>query len=401
VASAAVAKRVGDEIVRLSHAGLDPLALRTEIAARIERIIPSDTYWFPTIDPATLLVTGAVLKNIPEWAAPHFLENEFLEDDFNKFTHLVASATHVNSLFEATEGDLERSRRFRGLLGDLGLGGDLRAALVEGSACWGYLCLHRDRGSPGYTQADIAFLQPLVQHLAAGLRTSLLQSAPDAGDAANEPGLIVLAADLSIIAINDAAERWLDELGTGAGQWAMGLPDPVCATVARLWALERTDDPGSLPPPIARARTQGGRWLTLHASRLTGPDADGRVGVIIEPSQLLEVAPLIVQAYGLSARESQVTMLVLHGLSTSQISRRLRITENTVQDHLKAIFDKVGVRSRRDLAAQLAVRHYAPRGAVRQYPPRSVRADDLGFGNWFFDASTPADFVELSPDDPL
>ena len=95
MAKGVVVKRARDELVRLSHAGLDPLTFRAEVVARIDKVVPCDTYWFPSVDPATLLVTGAVLKNIPEWAAPYFFENEFLRDDFNKFTDLVTGSEKV------------------------------------------------------------------------------------------------------------------------------------------------------------------------------------------------------------------------------------------------------------------------------------------------------------------
>jgi len=375
---------------------LDSLAFRTEAIARLADVIPHDTYWFPTVDPATLLVTGAVLKNIPEWAAPHFFENEFLRDDFNKFTELVTGTTHVGSLFEATNGDLRRSERYRGLLSDLALGDDLRVALVDGSACWGYLCFHRERSSPGFTPADTAFLRPLVRHMAVGLRASLLHR-PRVGVAAlDEPALITLAEDLTIVAVNEAARRWLDELGYSS-DGHHGLPDAVCAVTARLKALER-DHAESLPPPVARARTRDGTWLTLYASRLFEAGRRAGMAVVIEPSKALDIAPLIVQAYGLSLRERQIAILVLHGLSTKQISRRLRISENTVQDHAKAIFDKVSVRSRRDLAAQLAVRHYAPRGPFRHYKPSRSPATDVVPGDWFFDETTVTDRRVLSGD---
>jgi DNA-binding CsgD family transcriptional regulator len=55
-----------------------------------------------------------------------------------------------------------------------------------------------------------------------------------------------------------------------------------------------------------------------------------------------------------------VTRLVMQGRSTNEIAACLHVTPYTVQDHIKAIFVKVGVQSRRELVAQLFLRYYAP-----------------------------------------
>jgi DNA-binding CsgD family transcriptional regulator len=62
---------------------------------------------------------------------------------------------------------------------------------------------------------------------------------------------------------------------------------------------------------------------------------------------------LLFAAYGLTAREREVAAEVIAGHSTSDIAGRLFISSNTVQDHLKSVFGKVGVRSRGELVARL------------------------------------------------
>lgn len=81
--------------------------------------------------------------------------------------------------------------------------------------------------------------------------------------------------------------------------------------------------------------------------------------------------------YGLTAREREVTRLTMVGLSTREMASRLQLSPYTVQDHLKSIFDKVEVRSRRELVAQLFLQQCAPRLAAGASP----RAD-----GWFADA---------------
>ena len=134
--------------------------------------------------------------------------------------------------------------------------------------------------------------------------------------------------------------------------------------VARLQALERDNDALARQMPRVRLRTRSGQWLVLHASRMSGPASPGSIAVILEVAQAVEIAPLIIQAYDLSKREGEITLCAVRGLSTAEIASELHISANTVQDHLKAIFDRVGVRSRRELIARIFTQQYQPRIAA-------------------------------------
>ncbi|MBX6765282.1 MAG: helix-turn-helix transcriptional regulator [Rubrobacteraceae bacterium] len=58
-------------------------------------------------------------------------------------------------------------------------------------------------------------------------------------------------------------------------------------------------------------------------------------------------------AYGLTPREAEVATLAAQGASTREISASLYISGYTVQNHLRNAFEKVGVKSRRELTRRL------------------------------------------------
>ena len=97
---------------------------------------------------------------------------------------------------------------------------------------------------------------------------------------------------------------------------------------------------------------------------LSDSSTQGQTEVTLEVTQPVEIAPLIVQAYDLSRRESEIVQSVLRGLSTTEMAHAFHISSNTVQDHLKAIFEKVGVSSRRELVGRLFAQHYQPHNAA-------------------------------------
>src|SRR5215204_3444572 len=361
------AERVRGEVIRLSHAGLDSRTLGIEAVKQLQKAIPTDVSFFATADPATLLFTSAVRDDVLARATAQFLERELMKDDPIQFTRLATGSSPVDSLDMATKGELARSPRYQELLEPLELGDELRAALMIGPKCWGFMCLHRARSSPNFTPTEAALLARLAPHLAEGLRNALLVGGSQGTSPSSDgPGLLLLADDLSLVAITPAAEAWLAEVAETDWRRSLELPDAVYAVGARLLALERG---GHRPPdlmPRIRLRTASGRWLVLHASRLRAAESEGQIAVIFEEARPAEIAPLIVDAYGLTKREGEITRLVLRGLSTAEVSAELHITPNTVRDHFKAIFDKVGVRSRRELVSQVFTQHYQPRMTTGQ-----------------------------------
>lgn len=339
-----------EAIERLVSGDLSTQQVVEETVHRIARAIDPDTFFAGATDPDTGLFLGAGLVfNLPHAICTPFWEHELLVPDFNKFADLTA-ADPVGDLRQATGGKLSRSPRSRMLNAIADVEDELRAALYAGGRSWGYLQLNRHTGGTPFTEADRAFLRATAPLAGAALRRALLDE-PAHTDPARGPGVVLLDRAGTVISATAEADAWLTELSEVG--WTHSHTIDVLPEVL-LMSLGRPGQPDPRPKR-ARLRTPSGTWLIAHAAPLVATDQEV---IVIEPAKASEIAPIVVDAYGLTGREVEVTRLVARGLSTDEIASTLFLSRHTVRDHVKAIFEKVGVSSRGELTSKLFAEHY-------------------------------------------
>jgi DNA-binding CsgD family transcriptional regulator len=336
-------ERLERDIAALAGRGHDAYTLRVEAMARIERAVATDGWCFATADPETLVTTTHATCGVQRELGPALFRIEYGEPDVGKHRALARGPSSVSVMSQDTAGAIERSPRYREVLQPMGVGDELRAAVKARGATWGFVHLFRGEDRRAFGADDAELVERAARALGAILRDAVLaQPAIDTVAASDAPSFLLLGADGRPRDVTPNAQTWLEALRDPElphGQ----VPDLLVAlTVGAQHAPEGQ---------VTRARVRGtdGRWYVLHASRTANEDVAVLAG-LAPPNDLV---PLLLSGLGLTPAERRVTELVLQGRSTKQIAADLVLSPYTVQDRLKAIFDKAGVRSRRDLVAQL------------------------------------------------
>ncbi len=341
---------VADSLARWCAAQTDPVALGEGLFDRLAKAIPYDGAFLASVDPASLLYTRAARRGMPAEASMPFVEAELGADDVNQLRALVRSPSAVGWLDRATRGERGESSRYRDAMRPFGLGDEIRAALLSGGTCWGLLCLHRADGPAGFDAGEVRLLELLAPHVAGALRRSLLVEQVTRPVDEDGPGLILLNPDGRSHTSTAAGRFWLDQLSEldrpGERPGDDRLPTVIAAVVQRM------HHDGAASTARARTLSPSGRWVTVHAAALD--DEQGSVAIIVEPTSQVELAPLLLAAYGLTRREGDVARRLLVGESRKAIAAGLHLSSFTVDDHVKSIFDKTAVSS----AGQLRMRMF-------------------------------------------
>src|SRR5215472_6368754 len=346
--SSAAYARAGEAILRICRGEADARTLRLEVLDAVRRAVGFDAYTWLLTDPETS-VGSSPLADVPCLPQlPQLIRLKYLTT-VNRWTGLPAAA----SLCGVTGGALSQSLMWRELLCRHAVTDIASSVYRDRFGCWGFLDLWRT-GTPPFSAADIEFLDQIAGPVTTALRHGLAKTfIPATGDQMpGGPVVLLLSPGLVVRAQTPQTQRYLRVLVPPEPEDQAPVPAGAYNVAAQLIAVEAGVDDS---PPTARVHLADGRWLTLRAARMedAGQAPEERdVAVSIEPSTADDRVSVFARACGLSPRETELLHHLAGGAGTRDIARLMFVSENTVQDHLKSIFDKSAARSRRALLAR-------------------------------------------------
>jgi len=337
--------RCRESLHSLADATLDADALRHEAVALLQRTIGFDRWCWPLADPEALIPLSGLAQHDYGPSVPRVLELEFSGVDVAAMDDVARRRSPVGALSRETGGDLARSLRWDEVLRLLGIGDEAVLACRDRLGCWGWLKAYRDRSDRAFSPDELVLLADVAAALGRGLRRAHGRTASALPLASTSAGVVALDDRLAPVSTTAAAREWMSALPGAAAYSAFAmLPAMVypVAIKARRGEVARVLE-----------RTVEGPWVLIEAATLDGAGADS-VAVTFRNPTPTETFDRLARIYGLTSRERDIVAAVAAGHDTAAMSALLSISPLTVQDHLKAIFDKTGVRSRAALASRFA-----------------------------------------------
>jgi DNA-binding CsgD family transcriptional regulator len=332
------------KVEQISRQAVDDRTLRTLLLDAVRRDVGFDAYAWVMTDPDSAVGTSP-LAEIPDMTRlPQLVRAKYLTD-VNRWTRLE---DRFVSLHDTTDGDLERSLVWREVLRSYDVTDVASAVFRDRFGCWAFLDLWRMGPSEPFPAAELARLDAVLEPFTSALRSSHAQTfaVPPLASAWQGPVVLLLSEDLEVMA---ETEHTIGLLRTLLPTPADRGPIPAAAynVAAQLLAHERGVDPG---PASARVHAATGDWMSLRAARL--PDLDGvTIAVTVENISPQDRADLFARVHALTPREAELVGHLGVGHATRSVAELMFVSEHTIQDHLKAIFAKTGVRNRRSLLA--------------------------------------------------
>jgi DNA-binding CsgD family transcriptional regulator len=264
-----------------------------------------------------------------------------------------------------------QSKYYNEFLKPQGIYHQMTFSLCVGHRLVGVIALFRSSDEPPFDENEKQKAELMMPYLANGLeralifehtaqKTWILESSLRGHDS---PGVFVLDRDMRMVFVNDAARilLGLEDFFAGAGPTGQSrmrtvLPEKlgmVCKQVAAT-ADERNENDtehvywgGPEGQPLsANVTVISGHFLGQKEYFI-----QVRFGERYGTSN--QTTSQIARQYGLSGREIDVVKEVVKGSSNADIAKNLFISIHTVENHLKRIFRKMGVKNRTQLSFKL------------------------------------------------
>ena len=264
--------------------------------------------------------------------------------DVNQYRELALAALPAGWL-SREHPEARRSFRLNEILIPQGFHSEIRLVLRDQGRLWGALVLFRESGHQSFGDDEVSVLSALADPLTSAMRAYpvrvLGRHGPPPG-----PGLVALAPDNRLIEVTSEARLWLDDLLPG-GEDETNPEDVTRVLFDAAHAVRRV----GAKQAATCVRTISGRWLRVEATSASIGAAE--VAVLLHSATARELLQTYAAHHGLTARESEILGLLVDGLASKQVARKLAISLLTVNGHLRSLYRKCRVSGREELFGRL------------------------------------------------
>jgi DNA-binding CsgD family transcriptional regulator len=331
-------------LTRLAGQPVEAAQFSSDVRAALRRALTFDGWCLLGLDPGTGLRTFQFAGHGMEHTAEALARNEALMSDVNKYTDLAVAPVPAGWL-SPDHPQARRSFRLQEILLPQGFRSEIRLALRDRGRLWGALVLFREDPHHFFDDADTVRVCAIAGPLTSALRAYPVQRLARRGMMPGA-GVIALAPDNRLVAVSAQAQAWLDDLIPG------GEDETYPSDVTRvLFDAAHAVRRGDMNRASTCIRTVNGHWLRVEGTALPVGDAD--VAVVLQPAAVHQLLETVAACNKLTARESEVLGLLVHGLAGKQIARQLAISLFTVNEHLGSLYRKCGVPGRDELLGHL------------------------------------------------
>lgn len=339
--------------------GLGGQAIMPALLDALHGIVASDSNGFFWADPGLAMAHFYAEKLLP----PELMELYFRQfhnggDRCTRsgFSEILRAQPDVRT--PVLRADFYRSDYYNLIWRELGAHHAMYGVVREHGRPLGLLSVYRSHRDPPFTRQEESRLAALLRYVAHGLTRR--NDADDDYCGGDKTGLVIFDRSGRPQHMSPQAARLLflaahPQINAESVGGKPGVPPALVALCRNLAATFRGEEAA---PPVLHHDTPWGRFVFRAYRMESGTDESGTlIGVVIErlePKRLLLLAHM--KDLPLSSKQKEVSLALACNVKHNEIARQLNVSLNTVNYHVKAIYDKLDVHDRAEMEHKLLAR---------------------------------------------
>jgi DNA-binding CsgD family transcriptional regulator len=331
----------------------------------LERIFKTgnNNFYFASSSRQSLNLSRVISRGIESKFFPKFKQYYYKLDPFYKVLSFSPPPTVIVRDHSKNKGRL--IEYYNDFLKPQSIHHQMSIYLKSKQRFLGVLGLYRPPNAKEFSSRDQAKANLLAPYLAGALENAITSELKAKQDAVIDSittylpykGIIVLDESMEPIYQNKHATRFFSYLiPPQKGQRISSLPFPKeiylrCRDLLRFTPANEDSEP---PQKLCELSCQvDNKKLSIHLRSITYRNKKPLLLLCFAPEEYEFNLLKRIMQYGLSQRQAEVVCLLNKGLTNKEIGSKLFISRYTVENHLKAIYEKMNVKNRTELSYHL------------------------------------------------